>query len=73
MIRKSALDFVVVIFFKNAEKVASGCLIGSPFNYVLKKIWLDFILVIFFKKYLCSEKDKFRINLILYFNFLLLK
>ena len=31
------LDFVVVIFFKNAEKIARS-------DYVLKKISLDFIL-----------------------------
>ena len=33
--------------------------------------WFDTLT--FCNKYLCSEKNKFRINLILYFNFLLHK
>ena len=44
-------------FFKNAKKNASGGLILS-----LEKFGLISYSIFFFKKYLCSEKHKFRIN-----------
>ena len=33
---RAVADYFVMIFFKNAEKIAS--------NYILRKIWLDFTL-----------------------------
>ena len=64
----SLLLILSYFFFKNAK---------TNYNwwsdYVLRKMWLNLILLTFCKKKLCSQKHKFRIILILYFNFFLHK